>query len=282
LQLAEVPDPTRQRPAAVADPVPECWELAYLAIRAHVSRSAAPGSLARLVQPGEPDEAGSASDRAFRSLARLILGAGLHWSVLSVRWQSLVEALNGFALDPVAALDEADVCSLLELPGMLRNPAKLWALAENARALRRLLDAYGGLHALRQHLASVPPDRAVTFLVDELVHVGPVLASRWMHALGIDCHVPHPAVRRVLRRLGAIEGRRGVLAQQALAASVLAGYEPGPMAASMTSAVLFCFATGMLVAEPICGPAPRCGRCPAALHCRAWRQRRTDAGMPPG
>ena len=59
---------------------------------------------------------------------------GLSWRLILERRDSLRRALEGFNPDVVAGLTEADVPAILQLPGVIRNRAKVWACVVNARA----------------------------------------------------------------------------------------------------------------------------------------------------
>ncbi len=260
------------------------WELAYLAFRWHVRRHGAPPNPHGLQAKGEPWRPAATPDEAFAALARLLLAGGLPAPVWRAGFAALERALGGVTIERFAAIGEDDLATLLAAPGVLRNPRKLWAVAENARALHRLFDDLGGLAGACAYLEAQPALLAMAELHERLVRVGPIVAARWMHALGIDCPVPHPAVRRILHRLGLRFGATGALAGHVQALRSVARLEEGPLPMATASALLYRTASGAGLPEALCGAVPRCGHCPAAVHCEAHRFGRLDreSGESPG
>ncbi|WP_164996724.1 DNA-3-methyladenine glycosylase I [Actinomyces minihominis] len=80
---------------------------------------------------GEPV---SDDDGVFRMLSLLILQAGLFWGSILGRAEEMDLLLFHFSPHRIATLSEEDAESVLEAPGMLRNPRKLKAIIGNARA----------------------------------------------------------------------------------------------------------------------------------------------------
>ena len=83
----------------------------------------------------------------FEHLSLECLQCELSWNYVLQRRDLFREASHGFGIDLVAAMDEAEVLSLLKRPRMLRNKAKLFAIVGNARASQAPRDEYGGISA---------------------------------------------------------------------------------------------------------------------------------------
>ena len=84
-------------------------------------------------------------DAMFEHLSLECLQCGLSWHYVLVRRELFRSCFAGFSIDAVAAMCEADVERMLELPGMLRNRPKLRAIISNARAAQGLRRDFGGL-----------------------------------------------------------------------------------------------------------------------------------------
>ena len=72
------------------------------------------------------------------------LQCGLSWNYVLLRRELYRKCFHGFDIDAVAAMDDAEVEGLLEVPGILRNRAKLHAIVNNARAAQRVRAEFGG------------------------------------------------------------------------------------------------------------------------------------------
>jgi DNA-3-methyladenine glycosylase I len=83
----------------------------------------------------------------FERLALEIMQAGLSWEIVLKRRAAMRRAFADFAVDRVAALDQADQARLLADPSIIRNRLKIAALVENARRIRALRTSHGGFAA---------------------------------------------------------------------------------------------------------------------------------------
>ncbi len=80
----------------------------------------------------------------FERLALEIMQAGLSWEIVLKRRAALHRAFEGFEVDRVAAMGEADSARLLADPGIIRNRLKVGAIIENARRIQALRGSHGG------------------------------------------------------------------------------------------------------------------------------------------
>lgn len=85
--------------------------------------------------------------RMFEHLCLEGLQCGLSWNYVLVRRDLFRACFHGFDIDAVAAMDGAEVEALLEVPGILRNRAKLHAIVNNARAAQRVREEFGSFSA---------------------------------------------------------------------------------------------------------------------------------------
>lgn len=88
----------------------------------------------------------------FERLILEINQAGLSWATILRKRPAFRQAYSGFAVDAVAAYDEADRDRLLSDAGIIRNRLKVNAAIENARRLVALRREYGSFAGwLEQH-----------------------------------------------------------------------------------------------------------------------------------
>lgn len=73
--------------------------------------------------------------------------AGLSWSTVLARRQTICDAFDGFDPAKIEQYDEQKVESLLQNPGIIRNRLKVLAVINNARAYRQLCRDCGSLSA---------------------------------------------------------------------------------------------------------------------------------------
>ncbi len=69
--------------------------------------------------------------------------AGLSWLTVLRKREHMRTVLDGFDPEKMAAYDEAKQAELLADPGVIRNRAKIRALATNARAFLRIQEEFG-------------------------------------------------------------------------------------------------------------------------------------------
>lgn len=80
----------------------------------------------------------------FERLVLEINQAGLSWLTVLQKRENFRKAYAGFAVDRVAAFDEADRARLLSDAGIIRNRLKVNAAIENARRVQSLRAEHGG------------------------------------------------------------------------------------------------------------------------------------------
>jgi DNA-3-methyladenine glycosylase I len=83
----------------------------------------------------------------FERLCLEIFQAGLSWEIVLKRRPGLREAFDGFNVDRIAALTEADQARLLLDPRIIRNRLKLAAIIANAQRVQTLRTTHGGFSA---------------------------------------------------------------------------------------------------------------------------------------
>lgn len=88
----------------------------------------------------------------FERLVLEINQAGLSWLTVLKKREAFQRALDGFAIERIAAYGDAERERLLADAGIIRNRLKVEATIHNARVIQRLRDEHGSFRAwLDQH-----------------------------------------------------------------------------------------------------------------------------------
>jgi DNA-3-methyladenine glycosylase I len=80
----------------------------------------------------------------FERLVLEIMQAGLSWEIVLKRRAGMRDALLGYNVDRIAALDAGAQAQLLANPAIIRNRLKVAAVIENARRIQGLRASHGG------------------------------------------------------------------------------------------------------------------------------------------
>src|SRR5690348_167720 len=73
----------------------------------------------------------------FEALTLGVFEAGLSWSIVFGKRDSLRKAFHGFDVAHVAAMTDREVDRLVQDPSIIRNRAKIQATVDNARAMKQ-------------------------------------------------------------------------------------------------------------------------------------------------
>lgn len=83
----------------------------------------------------------------FERLYLEIMQAGLAWTLVLRRSDTMRRAFAGWSVDRVAAMEAEDEARLLADPGIVRNRLKVQAIIANARRLQAMRESHGGFAA---------------------------------------------------------------------------------------------------------------------------------------
>ncbi|UQZ89040.1 DNA-3-methyladenine glycosylase I [Deltaproteobacteria bacterium Smac51] len=130
--------------------------------------------------------------------------AGVSWSVILNKRENMRVAFDGFDVLKLARYEQVKEAELLSNPGILRNRAKVGALAKNAAAFLKVRDEFG---SFSKYLWAFVDDRPIvnywerpedipastelsTALSRDLIKrgfkfVGPVICYAYMQAVGL-------------------------------------------------------------------------------------------------
>ena len=93
------------------------------------------------------------------------LQAGLSWNLVLSKREALRAAFHNFDVDAVAAMTNEYIEQLATNPSLIRNPRKLSALVNNARAAQKLRDQ-GGLVDFITSFAPPPREQPLESTAD--------------------------------------------------------------------------------------------------------------------
>jgi hypothetical protein len=114
------------------------------------------------------------------AITRAVFRARMSWSVVDSKWAGIRTAFAGFDPARVAAMDAADIDSLMADPRVIRNRAKLEATVNNAETLLELDTEHNGVRRYLQCQASfedtVPTSSGSS---DSLATLAPTTSYTW-------------------------------------------------------------------------------------------------------
>jgi DNA-3-methyladenine glycosylase I len=140
-------------------------------------------------------------------LERLVLEisqAGLSWATILRKRATLRAAYAGFAVDRVAAFDDADRARLLADPGVIRHRGKVDAAIENARRVRALRAAHGSFAGWLDAHHPLPRDAWRLAFKRAFVFTGGEIVNEFLVSTGYlpGAHRPSCPVLERVRRAG--------------------------------------------------------------------------------
>jgi DNA-3-methyladenine glycosylase I len=140
-------------------------------------------------------------DALFARLVLEINQAGLSWTTILQKKENFLRAFDGFAIDRVAAYNEADVARLLGDAGIIRNRLKVAAAIENARRILLLRQEYGSFAAWLNAHHPQPKPAWVALFKKTFVFTGGEIVGEFLISTGYlpGAHEPWcPAYQRIV------------------------------------------------------------------------------------
>lgn len=161
---------------------------------------------ARLPKPSA-DIARIPDDRILAEMTRCIFQAGFHWKVIDQKWPGFEAAFHGFDPNRCAMIHDEEIEALLADPRIVRNPAKVKSVPENAGFLLSLAQEHG---SAARALAAYPPADYI-LLLDRLKkegsRLGGVTGQRVLRNLGLPAFILSNDVVARLTAEGVIDVR---------------------------------------------------------------------------
>ncbi|MEQ8832512.1 MAG: DNA-3-methyladenine glycosylase I [Alphaproteobacteria bacterium] len=193
---------------------------------------------ARLPQPAA-DFAAIPDDRVLAQMTRCIFQAGFHWKVIDQKWPGFEEAFHGFDPNRCAMIHDEEIDTLLSDPRIVRNPAKVKSVPENAAFILSLAKEHG---SAAKAFAAYPQSEYIE-LLDLLKkkgsRLGGVTGQRVLRNLGLPAFILSNDVLARLKAEGVIDGpATSKKAQQAIQAAFNTWSEESGLSLSEISAVL--------------------------------------------
>lgn len=194
-------------------------EIAALA----ASRKGGPEALARMLAETSAREpaaiAAMPADRILAEMTRRIFNAGFNSKVIEAKWPAFEAAFAGFEPHACAFMADERFDALMADRGIVRNGAKIRAVAINAQFLLDLAKE----HRSAARFFAGWPDAGYVGLLEVLKkrasHLGGDAAMRFLRAIGKPAFITTPDVVKALIREGVLErppgGKRDMAAVQA-------------------------------------------------------------------
>ena len=82
-------------------------------------------------------------DGYFEQMSKVVLRAGLNWSVIEKKWPDIKRAMANFSIHAVAHFDADDIDRLLKDEGMIRSAKKIAGVIRNAQAVQQVQHDFG-------------------------------------------------------------------------------------------------------------------------------------------
>jgi DNA-3-methyladenine glycosylase I len=121
----------------------------------------------------------------FENMSRIIFQAGLNWSVIDKKWESIKEAFENFSIEKVSKFTESDVGSLMKNEGVIRNKGKIQAIIQNAKRFKEIENQIG---SFQKYLDSLDKSNNYAIVVKELSTkfkwLGASSARIFLHTVG--------------------------------------------------------------------------------------------------
>src|SRR5216684_4249734 len=137
----------------------------------------------------------------FERLTLEINQAGLSWLTVLRKRAALRAAFADFAVDRVAAFDDADVARLLGDAGIVRNRQKIAAVIANARRIQELRRSHGSFHGWLEAHHPKPPEAWTRLFRENFRFTGGLIVGEFLMSLGYlpGAHQPDcPVYPRIL------------------------------------------------------------------------------------
>ncbi len=144
-------------------------------------------------------------DRWLSRAARGIMAAGFVWRVVDNMWPKHEEVFEGFQLEPVAFLGDADIDRIAAMDGIIGHRGKLSAIRENARMMLDVSADHGSFGAF---VAAWPEDDIVglwTWLKTNGSRLGGATGPYFLRSMGVDTPLMTQDVVKALVAAGVID-----------------------------------------------------------------------------
>lgn len=174
---------------------------------------------ALLIKPLTPERlADTGDDRWLAAMAKCLFQAGFNWKVIDAKWPGMEAAFDSFDPQKVAAYHDEDIDRLLADKRVVRNGAKVMAVIENARFVRRLSSEHGSFGTFAGNWPGERYDALLAVLTKQGARLGSVTGQRVLRTMGRDGYILSPDVVARLKAEGVIDkpptSQRGLAATQ--------------------------------------------------------------------
>lgn len=148
-------------------------------------------------------------DRWLAGMTRAIFQAGFSWQVIESKWPGFEAAFRGFDPGRCALMSDDDFDALVQDRRIVRNGAKIRAVAENAAFLNDLARTHGSAGRAFARWPAGDHVGLLGLLKKRAAHLGGTSAQYFLRSMGVDGFVLSKDVVRALIREGVIDKAPG-------------------------------------------------------------------------
>lgn len=164
--------------------------------------------------------ASTKDDRWLAAMAKCLFQAGFNWKVIEAKWPGMEDAFEHFDPQSVAAYHDDDIDRLLADKRIVRNGAKVMAVVENARFVRRITDEHSAFGTFVANWPGERYDALLSVLSTQGARLGSVTGQRVLRTMGKDGYILSPDVVARLKAEGIVDkpptSKRDLAATQAV------------------------------------------------------------------
>jgi 3-methyladenine DNA glycosylase Tag len=124
-------------------------------------------------------------DAYFENMCRVIFQAGLNWNMIEKKWPNFRKAFYNFSIDNVEKFDSSNIEHLMSNDGIVRNRAKIEAVAQNAARMKDVKKRFG---SFRSYLDSIDKSSNYASVIEELgkqfKRLSPSSAGLFLYTIG--------------------------------------------------------------------------------------------------
>ena len=157
----------------------------------------------RLSKPKTSDEIlPTPDDRWLSEITKCVFQAGFSWSLIENKWDRFEEVFEGFNISRWLFMSDDDIDDFLKTEGIVKNPAKIRSIGENAKMLCDLRDEHTSVGAYFSGWKAADYTANIQSLQKQGSRLGGKTAQVFLRRMGIDTPVFTKDVLKALARTG--------------------------------------------------------------------------------
>jgi 3-methyladenine DNA glycosylase Tag len=129
----------------------------------------------------KPGKRPRSDQKYFEILCLCLLQTGLNWGSIRKHWQKYKDGFYGF---DIHRLSETRTKVLLKDPRVIKNPRKVEAIIQNARAFGKIKEEFGSFSDFLKSLKKSGDQELLKALTERFKHIGFYTAKYFLHSVG--------------------------------------------------------------------------------------------------